>query len=131
MGRTSVGYTGSTMRTCLSWTGQTRQPDSRFPDGSRAAAGHYCRNTDNYHTPWCYYIKNSGVWANCRVNHCCAYLSITHLPTRSHKMYTHNTSSTSNHKMGARRDVNACCIYYTYTHAYTYTRTHTLPPPSK
>ncbi|KAK2156311.1 hypothetical protein NP493_1962g00001 [Ridgeia piscesae] len=59
MGWTSVGYTGryeSGFRTCIPWTNQTRKPDSSFPDGSRSAAGHYCRNPENGGgRPWCYY----------------------------------------------------------------------------
>ncbi|KAK2152409.1 hypothetical protein NP493_2462g00000 [Ridgeia piscesae] len=68
MGRKSKGYI-SGGRKCISWTWQTRYPDSWFPDGSRSAAGKYCRNVGGADRPWCYYNTNYN-WVYCRVDRC-------------------------------------------------------------
>ncbi|KAK2156018.1 hypothetical protein NP493_2011g00001 [Ridgeia piscesae] len=69
MGRTSGGYT-SGWRTCIDWADQTVKSDSMFPEGSRLAAGHYCRNPDTYNGGlWCYCNDNPN-WVSCNVNHC-------------------------------------------------------------
>ncbi|KAK2155909.1 hypothetical protein NP493_2025g00007 [Ridgeia piscesae] len=70
MGRTSGGYTSGKWHSCISWIQQNRKPDSWFPDGSRSAAGHYCRNPDTYKGgPWCYNNTRHN-WLDCRLNHC-------------------------------------------------------------
>ncbi|KAK2150076.1 hypothetical protein NP493_2864g00000 [Ridgeia piscesae] len=68
MGRTS--RVGS--RTCRAWSSDWSRPDSSFPDGSKSAAGHYCRNPHEAgegDRPWCYYNSNHN-WLYCRVNRC-------------------------------------------------------------
>ena len=71
MGRKSDGYTSGGRR-CVPWTWQTRYPDSWFPDGSRSAAGKYCRNGGGVDRPWCYYNTNYD-WVYCRVGRCRTY----------------------------------------------------------
>ena len=73
MGRTSAGHRSGMRRSCIHWIQQNRRPDSLFPDGSRSAAGHYCRNPDKYDIgPWCYYNTNYN-WVTCEVKQCRAY----------------------------------------------------------
>ena len=77
-GRTSVGYNNAN-RTCIPWTDVTVHRDFPFPDGSRSAAGHYCRNVyygdrpcNTCDRPWCFYNYNDN-WVNCNVTHCRTY----------------------------------------------------------
>jgi len=58
---------------CSRWTDvAAAQPDSKFPDGSRAAAGNQCRNpTGDPGGPWCYVaVDRTTVQDYCETNGC-------------------------------------------------------------
>ena len=74
MGRLSgVGKFGYT---CIDWRSQHRKVDSSFPDGSRSAARHYCRNPDNDDRPWCYY-NAAHEFDYCAISYCRTYSTTT------------------------------------------------------
>jgi len=62
-------------RQCQAWASMTphshRQRDANFPDGSRAAAGSYCRNPNGSPVgPWCLTMDPKKRWEVCDVQLC-------------------------------------------------------------
>lgn len=72
-GNASVTASG---RGCQAWTATSPQKptsldDSKFPDGSKAAAKNYCRNPDSTAGgPWCYTLDPNKRWEVCAVPLC-------------------------------------------------------------
>lgn len=97
-----VEYAGNANTTksgyaCAGWTELTMAANSRFPDGSRSAAGNRCRNpTGNPGGPWCYVSVDGSIVADyCDVADCdengdygCGWTLIDGEPSSTHGHYT-------------------------------------------
>ena len=73
MGKISVTTTG---KLCQEWISQKPHShdywfkNSKFPDGSAAAAKNYCRDPDNSGYPWCYTTNPAERRTGCKVDLC-------------------------------------------------------------
>ena len=52
--------------------------DSKYPEGSQAAAKSYCRDPDGDGAPWCYTVDPAKRWEYCGIPQCASEQFSTH-----------------------------------------------------